>query len=425
MFKWLQRLFKGESGFWWNTLMVFCACRATDLINLFIGVWMVPHYILPDELGAVLPLATMAQVVAVPATAFTLIFMREVNLLAGRKEFGKLKTLLRGVFSVTALLLLVTILLVRLAMPLFMRKLRLEEGSLGLIIISSALITGVAPIYANTMQALKRFRALSLASLLGAVMRLVVMVVLVPFRALSGYLCAQNAPPLVNIGFAILSLRKELAVRAAEYWQRDVVRRLTFAFLAVLGCQLAGGWQILIEQTFIRERLCSMDSAAYYMITRFSEIAGYIACTFTVVMFPYTAEAAAAGRSTLPIFLRASAVTCLGGVFIALAFELCGARLIAILPHGADYATYVWSAKWFIIYAVFNSIALFHFNTEVSAARYRFVIWWIPFHLLCAGALLFFADRFTSLIHFCYWFVGTAILRCVFIAFDLRRPLPH
>jgi hypothetical protein len=39
--------------FWWYSLMIFCACRAADLLNAFVGLWLVPKYIGPSELGAV------------------------------------------------------------------------------------------------------------------------------------------------------------------------------------------------------------------------------------------------------------------------------------------------------------------------------------------------------------------------------------
>ena len=36
--------------------MLFCAMRAADCLNVFVGLWLVPKYVPPSELGAVQPL---------------------------------------------------------------------------------------------------------------------------------------------------------------------------------------------------------------------------------------------------------------------------------------------------------------------------------------------------------------------------------
>ena len=77
--------------FWWHSLMLFCACRAADMLNAFIGLWLVPKYIARSELGAVLPLANFAAFIAIPASAFATVFMKEVNSLSTNGETGKMK----------------------------------------------------------------------------------------------------------------------------------------------------------------------------------------------------------------------------------------------------------------------------------------------------------------------------------------------
>ena len=52
--------------FWWYSLMLFCACRAADLLNAFVGLWLVPKYVNPSELGAVTPLTYFANALAIP-----------------------------------------------------------------------------------------------------------------------------------------------------------------------------------------------------------------------------------------------------------------------------------------------------------------------------------------------------------------------
>ena len=52
----LNKLHSKLGDFWWYSLMLFCAMRAADCLNVFVGLWLVPKYVEPAELGAVMPL---------------------------------------------------------------------------------------------------------------------------------------------------------------------------------------------------------------------------------------------------------------------------------------------------------------------------------------------------------------------------------
>ena len=42
---------------WWYALLLFAAQRVGAVINMFVGLWLVPKYVPKSELGAVLPLS--------------------------------------------------------------------------------------------------------------------------------------------------------------------------------------------------------------------------------------------------------------------------------------------------------------------------------------------------------------------------------
>ena len=115
--------------------MLFCACRAADLLNAFVGLWLVPKYVDPAELGAVMPLTNFANFLALPAAAFANTFRNELTRLSVDHAFGKLKTLMRGVFVAAAIFLFLAIVVAKFTLPLFLERIRIVEGSLGLLII--------------------------------------------------------------------------------------------------------------------------------------------------------------------------------------------------------------------------------------------------------------------------------------------------
>ena len=405
--------------FWWYSLMLFFACRLADLLNMFVGLYLVPKYIAPGELGAVLPLSTFAAALAMPACVFAMTFTKEVNSLATRREFGKLKSLMKGVFTATAVFLAAAIVLSRLALPHFLGKIRIVEGSLGLLIIATSFIGCASQIYTNALQALKKFRELSLMNVVCAPIRLVAMLLAMPFRPLSGYFVGQGATPGANILASLWFLRKELAVKAEPYWNRAVVKRFSLLFAGMAGYQCAGILLGLAEQTCLRERLPDLESAAYYMATRFSDISVLLSGALLTVLFPFTAEAAESGRSTRPIVIKTSVVTAIGCLALAAAFAAIGRPLMALLPGGDEYSRYTWTIPWLIVLNIFTTVQCICTNTEVSAARFGFLKWWIPLNLALPAALYLLPVR--DLNGMMYWFTFAAIAKAGFSLYEICR----
>ena len=388
MHRFCERLHARLGDFWWYSLMLFCACRAADLLNAFVGLWLVPKYVDPTELGAVMPLTQFANFLALPVAAFANTFRNELTRLSLNKEFGRLKTLMRGVFIATAVFLFVAIVAARFMLPLFLERIRIVEGSLGLVIIAASFVGAVAPIYSNALQALKKFKAQSLLSVVGAPVRLIAMLVAMPFRAITGYFVGQAATPAFSIAATVLALRKELSVKAEPYWTNDVIRRFSklFAIFALIG--IVDGFYLLVEATVLRQRLPDLDSAGYYMATRFSEISTFLAATLSFTIFSFVAEKAANGEDTRPLVVKsllANACFCLA---LAIPFIFFGKTILSLLPNGDQYSAYWWSVPWLIgITYLVSTVGIF-ITAEFSANRFAFLKWYLPLELLYPILLL-------------------------------------
>jgi len=358
--------------------MIFCACRAADLLNAFVGLWLVPKYVGTEELGAVMPLAQFANFLAIPVAAFANTFRNELTRLSVGREFGKLKTLMRGVFVATAVFLFLAIIVARFLLPAFLERIRIVEGSLGIVIIAASFVSAVSPIYTNALQALKKFKAQSILSIVGAPVRLITMLFAMPFRAITGYFVGQAATPAFSIVASVVSLRKELSAKAEPYWTNEVIRRFSklFATFATIG--IVDGFYLLVEATVLRQRLPDLDSAGYYMATRFSEIAGFLSATLVFTIFPFAAEKAAKGEDTRPLVVKsllANAAFCLA---LSLPFLFFGKAILSLLPHGDQYSAYWWSVPWLIgITYLVSTIGIF-ITAEFSANRFAFLKWYLP-----------------------------------------------
>ena len=419
----IRRLHARLGDFWWYTAMVFLSTRLADVLNIFVGLYLVPKYIATEELGAVLPLTSFATFLALPAFAFATTFSKELNTLAVNGKYGQMKTLIKSVFIAAGVFLVLAVGISRLILPIFLKRIRIVEGSLGMLILLSAFLGCVSPVYTNALQALKRFGAISALNLISAPLRLITMVLAMPFRALSGYFLGQSATPSFTIVASVWFLRKELSVKAEIYWTKPIVRRFTLLFIAILVYQLSGMFTGLIEPMVIREHLPEMESAAYYMVTRFSDIANYLTISFVTVLFPMTAELAEKKSSTFPLVLRSSLAMLLGGGILAIFFAFFGGSLMMFLPHGLEYAAFSWAIPILVMINVFSAIVTIIVNTEVSAARFKFLYWWLPTHLLSALVCYLLAERgyLSSLSAMLWYFAVAALVKFSFALTSLKK----
>ena len=376
-----------KSGFARSALLLFLALRAGDLVNLAAGMWFVPRYVSPEEIGAVLPVASFATFLSLPVFAFAMAVMRECAALAADGDRGRIKSLLRGVFVVVALATLAVLAAVTFLAPRFLSAMRVADTSVGALVASAAFLGCVAPVYTDALQSLKRFGALAAVEFGGALARFLVMLVAMPVRALAGYFAGQAALPLFRIAASVAALRRDLAVPPQPYWDRDNCHRLAFLFLAVIAYQAAPMAAALVEQTLLRTALSAADSAGFYMVSRFSDALYFLTFPLLLVLFPHTAENARRGRPTGPLVLKCCAVTLAAAALAAAVFAAFGARLLALLPHGSDYAACARLMPLLTIATALTACQVFFTNAEVSAGRFGFLAWLVPLHVVYPAVL--------------------------------------
>jgi len=422
----LRRLHARLGDYWWYSLMIFTACRAADLLNAIVGLWIVPKYVATDELGALMPLMQFANMLAIPATVFAATFRNELTTLAVNRKFGQMKSLMRGVFIASAVFLFVAMVVCRFVLPSFLSHIRIVRGSLGIIIIGAAFVSAVAPVYNNALQALKMFKSISVLNIISAPIRLVTMLVAMPFRPLSGYVVGQTSTPVFQIVASLFCLRKPLSVRAEPYWKRETVKRFAWLFAMLAAGSLSGSFATLIENTVLRHNLPALDSAGYYMVTRFSDIPGFLAMSLTFTLFPFAAEMDAKGRDPRPLMLKICLALTVFNVAFAGVFAVCGKWILAILPHGEKYAEYWWAIPFVVLTAMMTNMVSIYATAEVAANRFGYYKWMLPLTLAYPILLSTAAESgplaVSSLKNMLWWMAAFAALKLACVAAAMMRP---
>ena len=180
---------------WGAALLLFVAQRFGDAVNAFIGIWLVPRYVPTEELGAVLPLTQVAMLVALPLSILLTPYAKLLNVHAERGEPGKVKAMFRDASLLAFAVLLLSLAATPLFLPLVFRLFGIQNGNLALAIVLSAMIGALAPIFTESLRALRRFGVVSAASAVAAPLRLAVMWIALPFRGLTGYFVGQASGP--------------------------------------------------------------------------------------------------------------------------------------------------------------------------------------------------------------------------------------
>ncbi len=410
-------------GFARSALLVFLALRVGDAVNLAAGMWFVPRYVSPEEIGAVLPLTSLATFLSLPVFAFAMTVMKESAVLHASGERGRLKSLLSGVFVAVGVMLAAVIAVSCVAVPRFLDAMRVPDASAGILVVCAAFLGCVAPVYTDALQATKRFAELASVEVCGSVVRLLAMCATMPFRAFAGYFAGQAALPAFRIAGSLVAMSRDLSVPAEPYWNPETIRRVALSFAAVCLYQLTPMAASLVEQSVLRTGLPLSDSAGYYMASRFSDFLYYLTFPLLLVMFPYTADAARRARSTRPYVLKCMAATLVAAAAMSALYAFFGKELLSLMPNGESYAEYAKYMPWLVPIAALTSCQVFHTNAEVSAGRFGFLLWLVPLHAAYVFALLAYASSSSALDMeslFC-WFGALSLIRFAFSLASLFR----
>ena len=189
----LSKLHARLGDFWWYSLLLFAALRCGDLINAFVGLWLVPKYVSPEELGAVLPLMSFSTFIGFPMAVLMIVFSRYIVRFHARNDHGRMKSAIYWFIGLAVALNVGSGLLAVFAMPGFFDRIRVVKGSLGVLILAAGLLGAISPVFTRTLQGLKEFHAITFLNLLSAPVRLVVMLVALPF-ARSPATCSGRQP---------------------------------------------------------------------------------------------------------------------------------------------------------------------------------------------------------------------------------------
>lgn len=404
-------------GFWTSSLLLFGAYRIADLINLAIAFFLVPAFIDRTELGAVLPLTTLVTFIALPIFAFAMAVMKEAAVLSAKGRKGQLKSLYKGVFTAFAVFLALQPLIIAVILPDCLSAMRIDDGSVAFFAAAAAVLGCTAPVFTDALQSRKRFAALGTVEIVSALARFIAMLFIMPVKAMTGFFAGNAVQPLFRIAASLFAFRRELSEKSEIFWTRQNSLGIAKNFALITLYQALPMLACLVEQTVLRLSLPDADSAGYYMASRLSDLIHYITLPLLLVMFPYTAGAAAEGKPVKSFVRRCSLATLAVAAVLACIFALAGDRILSLMASG-EYTAYAKYSPWLVFIAALSACQTFYTNSEVSAGRFRFLGWFAPLHLFYAVALWLLREHAGSIETVLIWMSALSLMR-----FILSKPL--
>ena len=364
-------------GFWKWSLLVFLSVRFGDAVQALIDLWIVPQNVSRADLGAILPVVSGVNVLALPLAIVVVPFSRWLAIYVSQREFGKVKSLLRTVLAGTVAAVLLMGVFVWLFVPKLLTALHVSESGFTVTLLLTGMMVALAPVLDASLQGLKKFETVACVGFLSAGVRLLVSITLIPLRTFGGYLLGIAAACCVKMAVTAVGLRRELraSVSSRPFLKADGRELLRYALPLAISLtiwHLVMGWQA----TVVRLNLLEAESAAYFFINRFADVGQWAGLSLLFLAFPTIVTANAFEQNL--ILKRTLALTLLAGAAVAAGYGLFLAPVMRFVARWRDYVPYAgFIALYTFRYAMGVSVGAF-MSCEQAAANFRYLYYLVP-----------------------------------------------
>ena len=369
----LTKLHARLGDFWWYSLMLFCACRAGDVLNAFVGLWLVPKYVDPSELGAVMPLQQLSTLFSIPLSILATVFAKYVNTYATHGEYGKMKSFVCDILLTACLFFVICIIATHLIIPHFYVRLNVTSGMLTALILAAGFCNNISTLFTAALQGLKKFKTITVQNLISTPIRLLTLIIAMPFRALSGYMLGQTTPSASCSLLAAYSLYKDLKnIPSDTRWRKDIPNICRYFFSIAVYASLSALFSS-IQMTVYRQRLPEIESAAYYMLSRFSEITSYLGMSMIVIIFPLASEAHEKRQQQISMLIKTILSTGAVTIIMTCIFAIFSKNIIMALDIWRTYIEFSYLLPWLTIVSGLGTIILSIIAYESACRRFLVV----------------------------------------------------
>jgi MFS family permease len=385
----LKERIKGRAGpLWWYSALQFASGKAADVVNLYVGAFLIPAVLSADDLGAIVPLRMIIAYAVFPMGLLAGVAVKFLNAFHVGDDRGRVKAVLRDM-AVAALAFSVAALLILWIGADFVRlRLKLENSAVLLWLAATVVISCWTPIPDAAAQGLMRFRQMIVAGLIRPGAYLLLAVLLLPRFGVAGFLAATAGTACVGAAYLAWMNREYLGPGIAPGSYREVgseIWRYVRNAGAVLLCVALVN---VVEPWTIRNFTSKMDSAGYYMAFMFGQIPLYLSSAFMPFLFPLVSARHESGKSTEALLRQSVAATLAVGIPFVILAVFCGKGLMDLRGSWRTYdayAPFIWRIG---VVSTLQGIVLAYLSHENGCRRFGYVKLFLP-ALLAEAVVLY------------------------------------
>lgn len=373
---------------WWYSGVMLFVQGGAAIINAYVGLWLVPRFVSPSQLGAVLPLSQIGALLGLPLAIILTPFLKFINVFTLRGEMGKVRSLLLDVLGIVAVSSVGVAIYTYWISPFVFLRMRVSGTALVWMLCSLGILGAVSPVLASALQSMQRFRVLAVSGLVGSPLRLAAVWLMVPALGIVGYFGAQLTVTVAGAAIAAWGLKGVLSRNVPRESYRGHLSEMMhytwpFVFLTV-----AGSIQGASEPFAIRHFLSDQDSAGYYVITKFADIPYGLWGALSVTFFPLVSERHERGEAPGKLLRQSLAFILVVGGISSLILTSCANRLIGLTSTWAAYRSYAWLMGLLSLRMVLTQAVVCFSTYEIACRRFRFA-WYAATLSLIESALIY------------------------------------
>ncbi|MDP7024483.1 MAG: hypothetical protein QGH42_09635 [Kiritimatiellia bacterium] len=363
---------------WWYSSLQFGFSKIENLINLYVGAFLMVDLVGRDDLGAVVPFRMIILFAALPMGVLTRTAVKFINALHVGERRGEVKALLRDLSAVALGVSVLAVVVLWIGQGFVQDRMKFEDSRIYWVMVATLVASLWRPVLTVAAQGLMRFRYMILSSVIRPVVYLVLMLLLLRRYQLLGYLGALLGASVAVLIYLLWSIREFIGpgIRRESYaaeWGK--IRRYG---LNVGGAALLIGLAAIVEPWTIRNFTPRMDSAGYYVAFMFGQIPLYLSAAFTPFLFPLISQRFERGENTDRMLVQSVVAMLLIGLPLLVFFVFGGEWFLGLRASWSqytDYAPLLWKIS---IVSILQSVMMALVAHENACSRFRYVKWFVP-----------------------------------------------
>jgi len=271
---------------WRFSLLLMITARIGDVINMVISLFLVPEMMDHSEIGAILPLMRMINVIAVPITVTAAVFLRFSTKFEANGQPEKTNKLLHDFWRISLVLgLTILFAMVLLARPLG-KYYEVSDFRVVWVIGTLGLLACCIPPLQTAIQVLERYRMFVWGNLGGPTLRLIFAILLIGPLQILGLFIANASASVIR---AVLMMRDAvpfiLSRKKQKSYRGHLPDMMKFAIPFGVYTLLVTS-QLFLEASVVRTALGEADSAGFFMITTLGSAPMYLLAALTPILLP-------------------------------------------------------------------------------------------------------------------------------------------